>query len=82
MSDMDNALLLLAKRYSKRANKKEPKQWYLTRKGPKNRKYICHICNKDICTENKNGPMTYESQEAMREHGEAHLKERGLYDFV
>lgn len=83
MTNLETALFLLAQRYCERSNKKgKPKNWYFTRKGSRNRKYICHICNKDICSEIASGPKTWNSQEELLAHGRNHLSERGLLDFV
>lgn len=82
MNNFDNALSLLAKRYCERAGKKSPKQWLDTRKGSKNRKYVCHICSKTICSESSANPRTYESEEAIKAHGQKHLEEHGLADFI
>lgn len=83
MNAQDNALFLLAKRYHKRNEKKGTvNHWYLIRKGPKNKKYICHICNKEICTEAKANPKTSTSEDILNEHGMRHLEEHGLADFI
>ena len=83
MNAIDNALLLLAQRYHGRAQKKGTlKHWIITRKGTKNRKYICAICDKHICSDASKNPMTLESEDIVYNHGKAHLRERGLADFV
>ncbi len=82
MNDFNSALFLLAQRYCKRQRKAAPKHWYFVRKGPKNRKYLCHLCNKEVCIESALGPKTHASEDALNGHGMNHLKEHGLSDFI
>lgn len=83
MSPADNALFLLAQRYHTREQKKGTlKHWVITRKGPKNRKYICFICNKAICSDASKNPRTIDSEIEINNHGMKHLEERGLSDFL
>lgn len=83
MTSQDNALFLLAQRYHKRRKDKGAvTNWYFARKGPKNRKYICHLCNKEVCIEASKNPKTIESEDLLFAHGKIHLKEHGLEDFI
>lgn len=83
MNSQDNALFLLAQRYHKRRQTKGTvTNWFFTRKGPKNKKYICHLCNKEMCQEASKNPRTVDTEYCLSEHGKVHLKEHGLEDFI
>lgn len=83
MKSFNDTLFALAKRYRTRAGKvNNILRWYGRRQGSARRKYICYVCNGVIDTESSRYRITKHAEQAIYNHGKAHLDEHNLTAFL